>query len=630
MSRHPKGVGTNGKKLDVKVLLRLMKYVLTRYRLRYFLVFLCIVVSSVASVTSSVFMKTLIDGYIEPLLLSEVPNFTPLLQALTFMGCIYAVGLISNFTYQKLLVVISQGTLFDLRNDLFSHMETLPIQYFDTHAHSDIMSIYTNDIDTLRQVVSQSIPSFISSMITIISVLISMIVMSIPLTLVTLSMVVVMQFALRFIMGKSGKYFAAQQQRLGKENGFIEEMMEGAKVVKVFTREEKTMEEFKQINDDLCDAAYQANKYANIMGPVNGNLGNISYVLCALIGGLLAVNGIGTLTLGTLASFLALNRSFYMPINQITMQLNSVIMAMAGAERVFAVIDAKPEIDNGKVTLVNVKEENGKLVECNEVTNMWAWKHPHDDGTESLVELKGDVRFHGVDFSYVEGKQVLFDIDLYAEPGQKLAFVGATGAGKTTMTNLINRFYDVQKGMITYDGIDVKLIKKDDLRRSLGMVLQDVHLFTGTIEENIKYGKPDATREEVIAAAKLANAHSFIRHLENGYDTMLTRDGSSLSQGQRQLLSIARAALANPPVLILDEATSSIDSRTEKLVQEGMDKLMHGRTTFVIAHRLSTIKNSNAIMVMDHGRIIERGNHDDLIAKKGTYYQLYTGLIEND
>ena len=630
MAKHPHGVGTNGKKLDIKVLFRLMKYVLTRYRLRYFFVLICIAVSSVASVTSSVFMKTLIDGYIEPLLLSDVPNFAPLLKALMFMACIYGIGVVSNFIYQKLLIAISQGTLFDLRNDLFSHMETLSIQYFDTHSHGDIMSIYTNDIDTLRQVVSQSIPSFISSMITIISVLCSMIIMSIPLTLVTLSMVVVMQFALRFIMGKSGKYFAAQQQRLGKENGFIEEMMEGAKVVKVFTREEKTMSEFKVINDDLCDAAYQANKYANIMGPVNGNLGNISYVLCAFIGGLLAVNGIGTLTLGTLASFLALNRSFYMPINQITQQLNSVIMAMAGAERVFAVIDAEPEVDNGKVTLVNVKEENGQLVECEEVTNMWAWKHPHDDGTESLVELKGDVRFHGVDFSYVEDKQVLYDIDLYAEPGQKLAFVGATGAGKTTMTNLINRFYDVQKGMITYDGIDVKLIKKDDLRRSLGMVLQDVHLFTGTIEENIKYGKPDATREEVIAAAKLANAHSFIRHLENGYDTMLTRDGSSLSQGQRQLLSIARAALANPPVLILDEATSSIDSRTEKLVQEGMDKLMHGRTTFVIAHRLSTIKNSNAIMVMDHGRIIERGNHDALIEKKGTYYQLYTGLIEND
>ena len=629
MARHPRGVGTNGKKLDVKVLVRLMKYVLARYKFRYIVVFVCIAISAFASVTSSIFMKTLIDGYIEPLLLSDVPNFAPLLEALTFMACIYGVGVISNFVYQKTLIVISQGTLFDLRNDIFSHMETLPIQYFDTHAHGDIMSIYTNDIDTLRQVVSQSIPQFLSSMITIISVFCSMVVLSIPLTLVTLSMVVVMQFALRFIMSRSGKYFAAQQQRLGKENGFIEEMMEGAKVVKVFTREEKTMSEFKVINDDLCDAAYKANKYANIMGPVNGNLGNISYVLCAFIGGLLALNNIGSLTLGTLASFLALNRSFYMPINQISMQLNSVIMAMAGAERIFAVIDAQAEVDNGKVTLVNVKEENGVLVECAEVTNKWAWKHPHDDGTESLVELKGDVRFYKVDFSYVEGKQVLFDIDLYAEPGQKLAFVGATGAGKTTMTNLINRFYDVQEGMITYDGIDVKLIKKDDLRRSLGMVLQDTHLFTGTIEENIKYGKPDATHEEVVAAAKLANAHSFIRHLEDGYNTMLTRDGSSLSQGQRQLLSIARAALANPPVLILDEATSSIDSRTEKLVQEGMDKLMHGRTTFVIAHRLSTIKNSNAFMVMDQGRIIERGNHDALIEKKGTYYQLYTGVIEN-
>lgn len=629
MARHPRGVGTNGKKLDVKVLVRLMKYVLARYKFRYIVVFVCIAISAFASVTSSIFMKTLLDGYIEPLLLSDVPDFAPLLQALIFMACIYGVGVISNFVYQKTLIVISQGTLFDLRNDIFSHMETLPIQYFDTHAHGDIMSIYTNDIDTLRQVVSQSIPQFLSSMITIISVFCSMVVLSIPLTLVTLSMVVVMQFALRFIMSRSGKYFAAQQQRLGKENGFIEEMMEGAKVVKVFTREEKTMQEFKQINDDLCDAAYKANKYANIMGPVNGNLGNISYVLCAFIGGLLASNNIGSLTLGTLASFLALNRSFYMPINQISMQLNSVIMAMAGAERIFEVIDAQAEVDNGKVTLVNVKEENGTLVECAEVTNKWAWKHPHDDGTESLVELKGDVRFYKVDFSYVEGKQVLFDIDLYAEPGQKLAFVGATGAGKTTMTNLINRFYDVQDGMITYDGIDVKLIKKDDLRRSLGMVLQDTHLFTGTIEENIKYGKPDATHEEVVAAAKLANAHSFIRHLEDGYNTMLTRDGSSLSQGQRQLLSIARAALANPPVLILDEATSSIDSRTEKLVQEGMDKLMHGRTTFVIAHRLSTIKNSNAIMVMDQGRIIERGNHDALIEKKGTYYQLYTGVIEN-
>ena len=422
----------------------------------------------------------------------------------------------------------------------------------------------------------------------------------------------------------------AQQKKLGVENGYIEEMMEGAKVVKVFTYEEKATERFIEINDDLCNAAYQANKFANMMGPVNGNLGNISYVLCAFIGGFLALHGIGSLTLGSLASFLALNRSFNMPLNQISQQLNSVIMAMAGAERIFDLLDAAPEVDKGKVTLVNVTEENGVLAESETVTNKWAWKHVHEDGSTDLVELKGDVRFHGVDFGYVENKTVLHDIDLYAEPGQKLAFVGATGAGKTTMTNLINRFYDVQKGSITYDGIDVKLIKKDDLRRSLGMVLQDTHLFTGTIEENIKYGKPDATHEEVVAAAKLANAHSFIKHLGMGYDTMLTRDGSSLSQGQRQLLSIARAALANPPVLILDEATSSIDSRTEKLVQEGMDKLMHGRTTFVIAHRLSTIKNSNAIMVMDQGRIIERGNHDALIEKKGTYYQLYTGLIEND
>ena len=629
MSRRPRGF-TDGRKLDFKVLIRLMKYVLVRYRFHYAFVLVGIVVTSLTSVTASVFMKTLIDDYITPLLVSEVPDFAPLAQALTTMACIYLVGVIANYLYHKVLVVISQGTLLDLRNELFTHMETLPIQYFDTHAHGDIMSIYTNDVDTLRQVVSQSIPSFISSIITVVSVFISMVMMSVPLTLVTLVMVFFMQASLKFIMGNSGKYFMAQQKRLGIENGYIEEMMEGAKVVKVFTYEDKATERFIDINNELCDAAFKAHKFANMMGPVNGNLGNISYVLCAFLGGFLALNGVGGLTLGSLASFLALNRSFNMPLNQISQQLNSVIMAMAGAERIFGLLDTPSEVDKGKVTLVNVKEENGKLIETEEVTNKWAWKHPHEDGSISLVELKGDVRFHDVDFGYVEGKTVLHEVNLYAEPGQKLAFVGATGAGKTTMTNLINRFYDVQKGSITYDGIDVKLIKKDDLRRSLGMVLQDTHLFTGTIEENIRYGKPDATHEEVVAAAKLANAHSFIRHLENGYDTMLTRDGSSLSQGQRQLLSIARAALANPPVLILDEATSSIDSRTEKLVQEGMDKLMHGRTTFVIAHRLSTIKNSNAIMVMDQGRIIERGNHDALIEKKGTYYQLYTGLIEND
>lgn len=629
MSRRPRGF-TDGRKLDFKVLIRLMKYVLVRYRFHYAFVLVGIVVTSLTSVTASVFMKTLIDDYITPLLASEVPDFAPLAQALTTMACIYLVGVIANYLYHKVLVVISQGTLLDLRNELFTHMETLPIQYFDTHAHGDVMSIYTNDVDTLRQVVSQSIPSFISSIITVVSVFISMVMMSVPLTLVTLVMVFFMQASLKFIMGNSGKYFMAQQKRLGIENGYIEEMMEGAKVVKVFTYEDKATERFIDINNELCDAAFKAHKFANMMGPVNGNLGNISYVLCAFLGGFLALNGVGGLTLGSLASFLALNRSFNMPLNQISQQLNSVIMAMAGAERIFGLLDTPSEVDKGKVTLVNVKEENGKLIETEEVTNKWAWKHPHEDGSISLVELKGDVRFHDVDFGYVEGKTVLHEVNLYAEPGQKLAFVGATGAGKTTMTNLINRFYDVQKGSITYDGIDVKLIKKDDLRRSLGMVLQDTHLFTGTIEENIRYGKPDATHEEVVAAAKLANAHSFIRHLENGYDTMLTRDGSSLSQGQRQLLSIARAALANPPVLILDEATSSIDSRTEKLVQEGMDKLMHGRTTFVIAHRLSTIKNSNAIMVMDQGRIIERGNHDALIEKKGTYYQLYTGLIEND
>lgn len=629
MSRRPRGF-TDGRKLDFKVLIRLMKYVLVRYRFHYAFVLVGIVVTSLTSVTASVFMKTLIDDYITPLLVSEMPDFAPLAQALTTMACIYLIGVIANYLYHKVLVVISQGTLLDLRNELFTHMETLPIQYFDTHAHGDVMSIYTNDVDTLRQVVSQSIPSFISSIITVVSVFISMVMMSVPLTLVTLVMVFFMQASLKFIMGNSGKYFMAQQKRLGIENGYIEEMMEGAKVVKVFTYEDKATERFIDINNELCDAAFKAHKFANMMGPVNGNLGNISYVLCAFLGGFLALNGVGGLTLGSLASFLALNRSFNMPLNQISQQLNSVIMAMAGAERIFGLLDTPSEVDKGKVTLVNVKEEDGKLIETEEVTNKWAWKHPHEDGNISLVELKGDVRFHDVDFGYVEGKTVLHEVNLYAEPGQKLAFVGATGAGKTTMTNLINRFYDVQKGSITYDGIDVKLIKKDDLRRSLGMVLQDTHLFTGTIEENIKYGKPDATHEEVVAAAKLANAHSFIRHLEKGYDTMLTRDGSSLSQGQRQLLSIARAALANPPVLILDEATSSIDSRTEKLVQEGMDKLMHGRTTFVIAHRLSTIKNSNAIMVMDQGRIIERGNHDALIEKKGTYYQLYTGLIEND
>lgn len=630
MSR-PRNVGTNGEKLNTQVLGRLMNYILKRYKVRYAVVILCILVSALASVSSSVFMRTLIDGYITPLLQSANPNFVPLFRALSLMACFYMAGVLTKLISQKILIVISQGTLNDLRNDLFSNMEKLPIQYFDTHAHGDIMSVYTNDIDTLRQVISQSIPECISSLITIVSVFFSMIVMSVPLTLVTLFMVGIMQFALQKIMRKSGRYFGVQQRQLGKENGYIEEMMEGAKVIKVFTHEQKAIEEFNQINDELCEASYNANKYANILMPIVGNLGNISYVLCAFIGGALALNGIGGLTLGGLASFLALNKSFNGPLNQISQQLNSVIMAMAGAERVFNLLDQAHEVDDGRVTLVNVvQDETGQMQETEATTGHWAWKHLHEDGSVDYVELTGDVRFHDVSFSYVEGKTVLHDIDLFAEPGQKLAFVGATGAGKTTMTNLINRFYDVQKGSITYDGIDVKLIRKADLRRSLGIVLQDTHLFTGTIEENIKYARPEATPEEVVAAAKLANAHYFIKHLENGYDTWLTRDGSSLSQGQRQLISIARAALANPPVLILDEATSSIDSRTEKLVQEGMDKLMSGRTTFVIAHRLSTIKNSHAIMVMDHGRIIERGNHECLLEKHGIYYQLYTGLIEND
>ena len=630
MSR-PRNVGTNGEKLNTQVLGRLMNYILKRYKVRYAVVILCILVSALASVSSSVFMRTLIDGYITPLLQSANPNFVPLFRALSLMACFYMAGVLTKLISQKILIVISQGTLNDLRNDLFSNMEKLPIQYFDTHAHGDIMSVYTNDIDTLRQVISQSIPECISSLITIVSVFFSMIVMSVPLTLVTLFMVGIMQFALQKIMRKSGRYFGVQQRQSGKENGYIEEMMEGAKVIKVFTHEQKAIEEFNQINDELCEASYNANKYANILMPIVGNLGNISYVLCAFIGGALALNGIGGLTLGGLASFLALNKSFNGPLNQISQQLNSVIMAMAGAERVFNLLDQAHEVDDGRVTLVNVvQDETGQMQETEATTGHWAWKHLHEDGSVDYVELTGDVRFHDVSFSYVEGKTVLHDIDLFAEPGQKLAFVGATGAGKTTMTNLINRFYDVQKGSITYDGIDVKLIRKADLRRSLGIVLQDTHLFTGTIEENIKYARPEATPEEVVAAAKLANAHYFIKHLENGYDTWLTRDGSSLSQGQRQLISIARAALANPPVLILDEATSSIDSRTEKLVQEGMDKLMSGRTTFVIAHRLSTIKNSHAIMVMDHGRIIERGNHERLLEKHGIYYQLYTGLIEND
>lgn len=624
-------VKDNRRKFDFAVFKRLMAYIFSMYKFQIIFVLLGIIIASLATVSSSLFMKRLIDEYVEPLVVATDKDFGPLLEALTKMAMIYIVGVIAVFVYEKFLVVVSQGTLENIRRDLFSHMQKLPISYFDTHAHGDIMSVYTSDTDTLRQVISQSLPQSIASIFTISSVFISMIFLNIPLTLVTLSMVVVMQIALRSIMSRSGHYFAKQQKMLGKENGYIEEMMEGARVVKVFNYEDRAISEFTEINDELFEASFQANKFANILMPVIGNIGYISYVLVALVGGVLVVNGWSNLTLGGLASFLALNRSFNGPLNQVSQELNAVVMAMAGAERIFALMDEPVEVDDGVVTMVNVKvDDSGTLVEVDEVTNNWAWKYPLKDGVFGYEPLKGDVRFKDVNFSYVPDNPVLKDINLYAKPGEKIAFVGATGAGKTTITNLINRFYDIDEGSITYDGIDVRYIKKDDLRRSLGIVLQDTNLFTGTIADNIRYARPDASFEEIVAAAKLANAHYFIKHLEHGYETVLTHGGSALSQGQRQLLSIARAALANSPVLILDEATSSIDSQTEKLVQEGMDKLMAGRTTFVIAHRLSTIKNSHAIMVLDQGEIIERGDHDSLIDQGDVYYQLYTGAIVSD
>lgn len=616
---------------SLKVLARLSKYVISNYKLSCFFVLIFILISSLATVVSSLFIKSLIDDYIAPILLSSAAaDFTPLFKALCTMAGIYLIGVLSTYLYARILIEVAQGSMKRIRDDLFSHMEKLPIRFFDTHNHGDIMSVYTNDTDTLRQVISQSIPQLLSSLITIVSVFISMCVLSLYLTAIVVVMVVIMKTVMSNIAGKSSIYFTKQQKNLGTVSGYIEEMMAGQKVVKVFTHEDKSKEDFDKINEELFDSAYQANKYANILMPIMGNLGNISYVLTALIGGVIAINGLGGLTLGGLASFLQLNRSFTMPITQISQQLNAVIMASAGAKRIFAVIDEEVETDEGIVTLANVEEVDGKIVESDKHTGSWAWRHPRKDGSVEYVPLVGEVHFDNVDFGYNENKQILHDINLFAKPGEKVAFVGATGAGKTTITNLINRFYDIQKGSITYDGIDIKLIKKDDLRHSLGIVLQDTHLFTGSIADNIRYGKDDASDEEVIAAAKLANAHGFIKHLEHGYDTVLTGDGTALSQGQRQLLSIARAALANSPVLILDEATSSIDSRTEKIVQDGMDKLMAGRTVFVIAHRLSTIKNSDVIMVMDQGRIIERGNHDKLIGEKGTYYQLYTGGLELD
>lgn len=623
--RQPRGMKSQVKNPG-ELFLRLMKYVLKDYKFHCISVVVLIVVSVLCNVQGTMFMKNLIDEYITPFLLSDNPNFTPLAHAIAKVAAFYALGVLATFGYNRLMVNVTQGTLRNLRNDLFSHMEKLPIKYFDTHAHGDIMSVYTNDIDTLRQMISQSMPQLLNSGITIVSVFISMLILSIPLTIVTMVMVGIMVFCSKKSAGQSGAYFAKQQKDLGTVNGYIEEMMNGQKVVKVFCHEEENMQNFKKLNDELYISADRANTFANFLGPINAQIGNISYVICAIVGGVLALGKVGGFTLGGLASFLTFNKSFSMPINQISMQMNAIVMAMAGADRIFRLMDEKEELDEGYVTLVNAKEEDGKLTECEERTERWAWKHTHqNDGSVDYVEVKGEVVFNGVDFGYNDEKIVLHDIKLYAKPGQKIAFVGSTGAGKTTITNLINRFYDIQDGKIRYDGININKIKKADLRRSLGIVLQDTHLFTGTVRDNIRFGKLDATEEEIVAAAKLANADSFIRRLPDGYDTMLTGDGANLSQGQRQLLAIARAAIADPPVLILDEATSSIDTRTERIVQDGMDKLMHGRTTFVIAHRLSTVRNSDCIMVLEQGRIIERGTHDELIEEKGRYYQLYTG-----
>ena len=609
-----------------KVFKRIMAFVFEKYLIQCIAVFVCIIISVIASVQGTLFMKTLIDDYITPLIGAGTPDYTGLLHELIRVGSFYLIGILATFVYNKIMVYVTQGTLDRLRREMFDHMEKLPIRYFDTHAHGDIMSMYTNDVDTLRQMISQSIPQFINSAITVISIVAGMISLSLPLTGVAFVMVAIMLICTKKATGLSGKNFVAQQRDIGAVNGFIEEMMEGQKVVKVFCHEEEAKSDFKKLNDRLFESAYKANAYANIIGPINAQLGNLSYVIIAIVGSILAINGAAGLTLGTIVSFLTFDKNLNMPINQISMQLNSVIMALAGGDRIFRLLDEKSETDNGYVTLVNARIENGEIKETEKRTGMWAWKHYHKDtDTTDYVELKGDVVFDDVDFGYNDDKIVLHNVDLYATPGQKIAFVGSTGAGKTTITNLINRFYDIQDGKIRYDGININKIKKDDLRRSLGIVLQDTHLFTGTVMDNIRYGKLDASEEEVYAAAKLANADGFIKRLPDGYNTMLKGDGANLSQGQRQLLAIARAAIADPPVLILDEATSSIDTRTEKIVQSGMDSLMKGRTTFVIAHRLSTVRNSDCIMVLEQGRIIERGTHDQLIEQKGRYYQLYTG-----
>ena len=615
-------------KIDFKVLARVLKYLTKNYKLRIFFVIISLLLSTASSVAANLYLQTLIDDYIIPLVGVENPVYNSLMQAILTMIIIYGVGVLAGFLSSRLMVKVTEGTLKQIRDEMFIKMQRLPIKYFDTHSHGDIMSRYTNDTDTLSQMISQSIPQMFSVVISIIVIFVSMIATNIYLTIVVILFLGIILVVSRYMTSRSGKYFLKQQESVGKLNGYIEEMINGQKVVKVFCYEERAKERFDKLNEELSKNVYNANKYVNCIGPVNGNLGNTLYAILAMVGGILAIKGIGNVSVGLIIAFLQLSKTFIRPINEVSRQLNSIVMAIAGAKRIFEFMDEEQEKDEGYVTLVNVKEENGKLIETTEKTNKWAWKHPHSDGTLEYVELEGHIEFNDVDFGYEEGKIVLHNISLYAKPGQKIAFVGATGAGKTTITNLINRFYDIEDGKIRYDGININKIRKDDLRLSLGMVLQETNLFTGTIKENIKYGKEDATDEEVIEAAKLANAHDFIMRLPNGYDTKLTGDGASLSQGQRQLLAIARCALCNPPVMILDEATSSIDTRTEKIVQDGMDKLMEGRTVFVIAHRLSTVRNSKAIIVLDHGKIIERGNHEDLIAQKGQYYKLYTGAFE--
>ena len=627
----PRGMGGPRPKVENpgKLLKRIMAEVFQHYLPHCILVLICIVVSALANVQASLFLQTLIDDYIIPMTQQQDPSFAPLAGALVRVGCIYVVGILAAWLNARIMVNVTQGTLRNLRTQLFTHMESLPISYFDTHPHGDIMSVYTNDVDTLRQMLSQSIPQLVSSAITIVSVFASMCMLSWQLTIVTMLMVALMLFCSKKITQQSGKYFIAQQRDLGKVNGYIEEMMEGQKVVKVFTHEQKALEGFRELNDKLKDSAKQANSFANIMMPVNAQLGNISYAICALVGAAMAVTGMGGVTLGTVMAFLSLNKSFNMPISQVSMQANSIIMALAGAERIFKMMDEPSETDEGYVTLINAKyDKDDNLVEANERTGIWAWKHPHHDGTTTYHKLEGDITFTDVDFGYVPNKTVLHDINLYGRPGQKIAFVGSTGAGKTTITNLINRFYDIQDGKIRYDGINIHKIKKADLRRSLGIVLQDTHLFTGTVMENIRYGRLEATDEECIAAARLANADGFIKRLPEGYNTMLTGDGANLSQGQRQLLAIARAAVADPPVLILDEATSSIDTRTEVRIQAAFARMMQGRTSFIVAHRLSTIREADVILVMKDGHIVEQGNHDELLAQGGFYAKLYNSQFE--